>query len=70
MTISGVVYQHSSTPIVPCGADRIRGLFGDLELVLPGVADVAQWRPDSAKTRRIAEKYRRPYFLAGIARKR
>jgi hypothetical protein len=33
------------------------------------VVYVAQWRPDSLETRRIAEKYRRPYFLAGVARK-
>jgi hypothetical protein len=64
------VYKHSSMPIVARGADRIRGLFGDLDLVEPGVVNVAQWRPDSVETRRIAEKYRRPYFLAGVARKR
>jgi SAM-dependent methyltransferase len=63
------VYKHSSTPIVPRGPERIAGLFGDLELLEPGVVNVAQWRPDSVETKRIAEKYRRPYFLAGVARK-
>jgi S-adenosyl methyltransferase len=63
------VYRRSSTPIVARGADRIEGFFGDLELVEPGVVNVAQWRPDSVEVRRIAEKYRRPYFLAGVARK-
>ena len=63
------VYQHSSTPIVARGADRVRRFFGDLELVEPGLVNVAQWRPDSEETRRIARKYRRPYFLAGVGRK-
>jgi SAM-dependent methyltransferase len=63
------VYRHSSTPIVARTPDRIRGFFGDLELLDPGVVNVAQWRPDSPETRRIAEKYTRPYFLAGVARK-
>jgi SAM-dependent methyltransferase len=63
------VYRHSSMPIVARTPDRIRGFFGDLELLEPGVVNVAQWRPDSVETRRIAEKYRRPYFLAGVARK-
>jgi SAM-dependent methyltransferase len=63
------VYSHSSTPIVARTPERIKGFFGDLELLDPGVVNVAQWRPDSAETRRIAEKYRRPYFLAGVARK-
>jgi len=63
------VYRHSSTPIVARSPERIAGFFGDLELVEPGVVNVAQWRPDSAETRRIAAKYRRPYFLAGVARR-
>jgi SAM-dependent methyltransferase len=64
------VYKHSSTPIVARDADRIKAFFGDLQLIEPGVVNGAQWRPDSVKMRRIAEKYRRPYFLAGVARKR
>jgi hypothetical protein len=63
------VYERSSTPIVARDADRIGRFFGDLDLVEPGVVNVAQWRPDSPETRRIAEKYRRPYFLAGVARR-
>jgi hypothetical protein len=64
------VYKHSSTPIVARDADRISGFFGDLELLEPGLVNVAQWRPDSVAVRRVAEKYRRAYFLAGVARKR
>jgi SAM-dependent methyltransferase len=63
------VYKHSTTPIVARSPDRIERLFGDLELAEPGLVNVAQWRPDSEETRRIAEKYRRPYFLAGVGRK-
>jgi hypothetical protein len=63
------VYNHSTTPIVARSPERIAGLFGDLDLVEPGVVNVAQWRPDSVETKRIAETYRRPYFLAGVARK-
>jgi SAM-dependent methyltransferase len=63
------VYRHSSTPIVARDQDRIRGFFGDLELAEPGLVNVAQWRPESAESKLIAEKYRRPYFLAGVARK-
>ena len=64
------VYQRSSTPIMARSADRIAGFFGDLDLLDPGVVNVAQWRPDSVECRRVAEKYPRPYFLAGVARKR
>ncbi|MDN3359867.1 SAM-dependent methyltransferase [Actinomadura sp. DC4] len=63
------VYKHSSTPIVARDPERIKDFFGDLELVEPGVVNVAQWRPDTPETKRIADKYRRPYFLAGVARK-
>jgi SAM-dependent methyltransferase len=63
------VYRHSSTPIVARTPDRIASFFGDLELLDPGLVNVAQWRPDSVETKRIAEKYRRPYFLAGVARR-
>ena len=64
------VYRRSSTPIVARDADRIRGFFGDLEILEPGIVNVAQWHPDSAETRRNADKYRLPYFLAGVGRKR
>ena len=63
------IYRHSSTPIVARSPERIRGFFGDLEILDPGIVNVAQWRPDSVEGKRIAEKYQRPYFLAGVARK-
>jgi hypothetical protein len=63
------VYRHSTMPIVARDQERIRGFFGDLELVEPGLVNVAQWRPDTVESKRIAELYQRPYFLAGVARK-
>jgi SAM-dependent methyltransferase len=63
------VYKHSTTPIVARSQDRIAGFFADLELLEPGLVNVAQWRPDSEESKRIAERYQRPYFLAGVGRK-
>jgi SAM-dependent methyltransferase len=63
------VYRHSTMPIVARTPERVRGFFGDLDLLEPGLVNVAQWRPDTAETRRFAEKYRRPYFLAGVGRR-
>ena len=63
------VYKLSSTPIVTRSPERIRGFFGDLELVDPGIANVSAWRPDSVASKRITEKYPEAYFLAGIGRK-
>jgi SAM-dependent methyltransferase len=63
------IYRHSSTPITTRDPERIRGFFGDLELVEPGLVNVSAWRPDSVEAERIAQKYPQAYFLAGVARK-
>lgn len=37
------VYRDSATPVQLRGRDDIRGLFGDLELIEPGLVDIAHW---------------------------
>ncbi|MFL6056662.1 MAG: SAM-dependent methyltransferase [Actinoallomurus sp.] len=63
------IYRRSSTPIVTRSPERIRGLFGDLDLVDPGLVNVSAWRPDTVQAKRITERYPQAYFLAGVARK-
>ncbi|GAA4634357.1 SAM-dependent methyltransferase [Actinoallomurus vinaceus] len=63
------IYRRSSTPIITRSTERIRGFFGDLELVEPGLANVSAWRPDTVEAKRISEKYPQSYFLAGVGRK-
>ncbi|MCO6010849.1 SAM-dependent methyltransferase [Actinoallomurus purpureus] len=63
------IYRHSSTPIITRSTERIRGFFGDLELVEPGLVNVSAWRPDTVEAKRISEKYPDGYFPAGVARK-
>ncbi|GAB3987823.1 SAM-dependent methyltransferase [Actinoallomurus acanthiterrae] len=63
------IYRRSSTPIITRSTERIRGFFGDLELVEPGLVNVSAWRPDTVEAKRITERYPQGYFLAGVARK-
>ncbi|GAA0367623.1 SAM-dependent methyltransferase [Actinoallomurus spadix] len=63
------IYRRSSTPIITRSTERIRGLFGDLELVEPGLVNVSAWRPDNVESKLITERYPQSYFLAGVARK-
>ena len=37
------VYRDSATPVQLRGRADIRGLFGDLSLVEPGLVDIAYW---------------------------
>ncbi|WP_165495460.1 SAM-dependent methyltransferase [Actinomadura roseirufa] len=45
--------------------DQIAGLFGDWEMVTPGLADLPDWRPDEPAPDRSAAGL----FLGGVARK-
>ncbi|MEV5748139.1 SAM-dependent methyltransferase [Actinoallomurus sp. NPDC052308] len=63
------IYRRSSTPIITRSTERIRGFFGDLELVEPGLVNVSAWRPDTVEAKRVNERYPQGYFLAGVARK-
>ncbi len=45
-------------------ADQVRGLFGDLELIEPGVVSCSRWRPDAGD----ADAEAVPHF-GGVARK-
>ena len=42
------VYRDSATPVQLRGRDDIRDLFGDLELVEPGLVDIAHWADTTA----------------------
>ncbi len=48
--------------------DEIRGYFGDLELVEPGLVPVADWRPEPGDRRPIPEMHHT--LLGGVGRKR
>jgi SAM-dependent methyltransferase len=63
------IYRRSSTPIITRSTERIRGFFGDLDLVEPGLVNVSAWHRDTAESKRIIERYPQAYFLAGVARK-
>ena len=39
------VYEQASERILPRPTDRIRGFFGDFELVAPGLVPKHAWRP-------------------------
>jgi hypothetical protein len=41
-----LVYARSSAEFKPRSSAEIRAMFGGLELVDPGLADITEWRPD------------------------
>jgi hypothetical protein len=56
------VYQASTVPAIPRTATEIKGFFGGLDLMDPGLVDVSQWRND------MKEKPTKIRFLAGVGR--
>jgi hypothetical protein len=52
-------YNHSP--------EQIRGFFGDLDLISPGLVDASRWRPDWAPPQQPPHK---AVMLAGVAHKR
>jgi len=52
-------YNHSP--------EQIRGFFGDLDLISPGLVDAARWRPGWAPPQ---QPRRKAIMLAGVAHKR
>jgi Protein of unknown function (DUF574). len=62
------VYRGSSTGgITGRTLEEIRALFGDFELVEPGLVPAIDWRPD--EPRLVGEQVLPEYLLAGVARK-
>lgn len=57
------VYAEATTPVVPRTESAIRELFTGLDLVEPGLTDVAQWRSDTPSN---SGKVR---ILGGVGRK-
>lgn len=57
------VYQGATAPAVPRTAREIREFFSGLDLVEPGLVDVARWRSD------MKEKATKIRLLAGVGRK-
>jgi SAM-dependent methyltransferase len=59
------VYEQASERILPRGEARIRGFFGDFELVEPGLVAKHAWRPDTE----VAAADPTDISLGGVARK-
>ena len=55
-------YQRTAHPIWPRSRTRISAMFGDAELVEPGLVDASSWRPDDD----VADEH--VGFTAGVAR--
>jgi hypothetical protein len=61
------VYAKTANPVVWRSREEITALFGDLELVEPGVVTLPLWRPDGISY--FAEAPERFPGFAGVARK-
>ena len=59
------VYEQAGEPILPRGAEQIRGFFGDFELVEPGLVPKHAWRPVTG----VAAADPSDISLGGVARK-
>jgi SAM-dependent methyltransferase len=60
------VYAHSTSPAVDRSAGQVLELFGDLELLPPGLVPAWEWHPDDADPRTVPPG---GGVLAGVARK-
>ena len=59
------IYAHTTAPITFRTREQIAALFGDLELVPPGLVYVPQWRPVPGEIRLKRSRW----LLGGVARK-
>jgi hypothetical protein len=59
------VYEKAGQPITARSTERIRGFFGDFELVEPGLVPKHAWRPDTG----TASADPSDISLGGVARK-
>jgi hypothetical protein len=67
------MFDHRSSPMVFRSAGEILGLFGDFDIVDPGVAWTAMWHPEHARPSEPLIRFTKPNesaVLAGLARKR
>ncbi|SEG80612.1 S-adenosyl methyltransferase [Thermomonospora echinospora] len=60
------VYKRTNAPGTPRTAEQVTGMFGDFELLEPGLVWAPLWRPDRPVSR---EEAVRTWFYAGVARK-
>ncbi|GAA4151046.1 SAM-dependent methyltransferase [Actinomadura keratinilytica] len=60
------VYKKTSAPGTPRTAEQVRALFGDFELLEPGLVWAPLWRPEQPVT---PEEAVRIWFYAGVGRK-
>jgi hypothetical protein len=60
------VYKKTNAPGTPRTAEQVTGLFGDFELLEPGLVWAPLWRPDRPVGQ---EEALRTWFYAGVARK-
>ncbi|GAA4071803.1 SAM-dependent methyltransferase [Actinomadura miaoliensis] len=60
------VYKKTSAPGTPRTAEQVRALFGDFELLDPGLVWAPLWRPEQPVS---TEEALRIWFYAGVGRK-
>ncbi|MFC5749003.1 SAM-dependent methyltransferase [Actinomadura rugatobispora] len=60
------VYKRTSAPGTPRTRDQVTGLFGDFELLDPGLVWAPLWRPERPVG---LEEAKRTWFYAGVGRK-
>ena len=67
------LYDTQSSPLILRSADEVRALFGDFELVEPGLTWTPQWRPDETAQPVPAIEFSTPnesVIRAGVGKKR
>ncbi len=60
------VYKRTSAPGTPRTQEQVAGLFGDFELLDPGIVWAPLWRPERSIT---LEEALPIWFYAGVGRK-